>query len=701
MKTNILWIIFCWIGLQSLVFGQNSLKIIDPVRNWTSFAGKITYAEFIVKPGKNFVECDVYMNYLADHSSIKENINHEVAHQFTLPENVLVTDSWLWVDTIIMKALILERNEAFNIYEGIVNRRQDPSILYKNSAKDYLFRIYPILYNQTRRVKLSLTIPIELTRGKRTFTLPTNMISSSSLVPNVVVKILNSNDFEISYQGQNPLVMQHDEKLGVIYKTNVHPTLGSPVFTVEELTPHLQFSYTTETNGTSSSGFYQIALNAEATFEFSAKEDRNVVLVIDHDSIYSHLSKADVLLSVRSFVQNYLSAGDSLQIVYNGIGTKKYYQDFVPLDDFEFQLPITEIKLGDFSAVPSSLFEAYEIAKQRSNTFMIVFTSGGNIVNATQSQSIKNNLVNTYGKLMRTFVNSYVNEKASSVWVTNQHHRGNNLLYNILATNSNGYLQTTPITTKSYDSWSPLLTIFGDYFEGQTQKPFEVQYFLKPEGGLTYDNVSVQKGTTSWFQTGQLFQTGRFAGKPPFILDAVVFIDGQVSSRKIVFDSTFKTQQLHVYKTTHAGYKILDLELRSVVNHKNSIIDLSLENRVLSRHTAFLALEPGLQEPCFDCIDESSTTGTDDETKNVQWKVYPNPFSDIVYLEIHGLNEDERIDQVSLFDTKGAIYKVDIKYHYEAGKWMIQLDGNTLLPGVYIVRVQVGNRVLTYKVVKI
>src|SRR5690606_6702954 len=107
-------------------------------------------------------------------------------------------------------------------------------------------------------------------------------------------------------------------------------------------------------------------------------------------------------------------------------------------------------------------------------------------------------------------------------------------------------------------------------------------------------------------------------------------------------------------------HKILAMENANLLANKFNIINSSLSHRVLSRYTAFLALEPGLQDPCVDCTDESSTTSTDDLTESVQCKVYPNPFYDKVVLELSGINSDEKPEDISLYNTRGEKQEVKI-----------------------------------------
>ena len=59
----------------------------------------------------------------------------EVEYFFSLPDGAVVTDSWLWVEDVIIRADIQDAWTAQETYENIVRRRRDPSILYKRGPE--------------------------------------------------------------------------------------------------------------------------------------------------------------------------------------------------------------------------------------------------------------------------------------------------------------------------------------------------------------------------------------------------------------------------------------------------------------------------------------------------------------------------------------------------------------------------------------
>lgn len=693
-KLSILHFLFVLVVCSGLS-GQNSFRIQDPDRTWSNITGTISYVEYVIRPGKNFVTCDLYMTYLCKNPNFNPNIQYEVSHLFTLPANTLVTDSWLWVDTTIMKADILERSEAINIYEGIVKRRRDPSLLLKNSPTSYDFKIYPIFNNNFRRVKLRFEIPIEINKDSRSFSLPVSMLLTSLVKPEVIIKIIDDENYTYSTDFGVPVTMVDDPKLGFIYQAKVIPEVDLLNIQIESGPFEPSLSYVYENQTSPPNGFYQISMQPSSAFEFSSHKDRNVVLLIEHDSVFSYFTKQHVMQAATDFVEKYLREGDSLQILYNGTGIKKHYSDFIPYNDLKSMAPISSVKLGSFSTMPSSLFESHELLKNRSNPVLVIFSSAGNITSPTIAQAIKNELEASYGSLVKTFVFSYINEKATQYSYSGQAFRGNALLHVILTSNSGGHLGSTPLNLKSVQGWIPHRNTFGRQFDLLTQKPFEIQYTFKPHNGLTYDNILFRNDANGWMQIG------RFTGSPPFELDAVLWIDNQLSQRNLTIEGNEESAEVEKFRQIHQGHKILAMENTNLLANKFNIINASLTHRVLSRYTAFLALEPGLQDPCVDCTDESSTTSTDDLSESVQWKVYPNPFYDRVVLELSGLNSDEKPEEISLYNTQGEKQDVTVFILQDGDKWLFEVHSGDIPAGVYFLKVRVGKRILTHKLVKI
>jgi hypothetical protein len=81
--------------------------------------------------------------------------------------------------------------------------------------------------------------------------------------------------------------------------------------------------------------------------------------------------------------------------------------------------------------------------------------------------------------------------------------------------------------------------------------------------------------------------------------------------------------------------------------------------------------------------------GVNEWDQDIQISIYPNPASDVLFIEAM-----EKIESIIIYDSKGD--KV-IRWHGDQGKVDLQVDG--LAPGIYLVRVETGGGVVSRKVV--
>ena len=109
--------------------------------------GAIEDAYITVKPLGAYYELGIYMTFYSKGTSYQHyNENLEIDLKFELENDAIVTDSWLWIGDSIVKAEIKEGRIATDIYEGIVNRNKDPSLLKKitPSGNEYQLKVFPL-----------------------------------------------------------------------------------------------------------------------------------------------------------------------------------------------------------------------------------------------------------------------------------------------------------------------------------------------------------------------------------------------------------------------------------------------------------------------------------------------------------------------------------------------------------------------------
>ena len=182
--------------------GQSILTVSDP-RNWGGEQpGTIEQAVLEIRPAGAYLEFSLEFSLSSAgtyYDSVHDTV--EAVLNFDLPVGAIIHDSWLWVGPDIVQGLLLERNQANNTYEGIVNRRRDPSILFKNTDTEYQLRVFPMAGNESRRVKIQYLLPARFSLSEMTAKLPVSLLKASRVVPSLLVMVHTNATF------QNPKIL--------------------------------------------------------------------------------------------------------------------------------------------------------------------------------------------------------------------------------------------------------------------------------------------------------------------------------------------------------------------------------------------------------------------------------------------------------------------------------------------------------------
>ncbi|MBK8701284.1 MAG: hypothetical protein IPN29_17770 [Saprospiraceae bacterium] len=419
--------------LLSQCYNCESLWMQDPKSPWKRTQGSIYDVSMIVKPVGKFFQVDVYMSYKSDpnyYNNVTDTF--EVQHYFTLPDNVSFTDSWLWVDTTIMKADILERYSAFNIYEGIVNRRQDPSVLYKNSSGGYEFRIFPLPAKKFRKVKLSMMIPANENDG---FYLPLSMFRYSKPTPEIQVLVYGDDTDKIPVLSNGAVFEAKVHatlgayKLAKIPSTQVQTQAGIALSMVTETAP-VSIAYGTEENQTGE-GYYQLTFDPSTLLGVDTLNRRSLVFLIDHHSQTTLYNKTEVLAAARQMIKRVVRPNDRFRILYNHFSIKEVSPTWINGSEVDLESIFAGIQLGSASLLTSGLYEAYNYVLDEEDGQVIVISSDASKYQQLEAQQLKNELVDELGELRPTFILDYAayNTHYHSTYYNGKYYYGNEVFY--------------------------------------------------------------------------------------------------------------------------------------------------------------------------------------------------------------------------------------------------------------------------------
>ena len=306
--------------ITNLSFAYNYLTVQDPRGFRGSGNGTIEEAVVNLKPLGVYTQVDLYLTFSARGLWFNNSDTLEVQYYFSLPENAIVYDSWLWLDQDTIKAKIMDQWTASSIYESIVKRRRDPSILFKRSATDYELRIFPMVGDKTRKVKISYLVPTQWNSSFVTTPLSTSLFTVSL---NALNKIeLNVNLWD---KWKNPQIIEYSNIKFQNVQDSIHGDFYKAEIPKEDIQNNLNFGVSSPLKdgifvgryGNETNGVYQMVFLPATVLNIS--EPKKTAILIDYDPSMSSVTKKELLSNLKSTLVSNFTSKDSFNLIFSKI----------------------------------------------------------------------------------------------------------------------------------------------------------------------------------------------------------------------------------------------------------------------------------------------------------------------------------------------------------------------------------------------
>jgi len=781
------------------------LSVSDPRTSWNTEQGTISDATFSIRPSGAFSEVSVYLTFSAQNTSWATKTDSlEIVLDFDLPKNAQVTDSWLWMGDEIVKALMLDRSQATQIYENIVKRRRDPSIVYKNSPTQYQLRVFPMLGNASRKVKLTFLIASQLESGVAITNIPLNIVQASRTLPPSLACIAHTNQTWSSPSlKQFPLIQFNSvsDSQPLKGKKAVITSLAGLSFL------GMEYSHTVNTNKyfttytQNGETYYQIMIDHMQAFGL-AKPAKKTVFVLDYESPaetetvkypYTHsgynynssnwssntiyddtstFSKRnlhnfyDVKQALKNILHDKFTDDDQFNIAFskNTIAEKKseswILSNFANINTYIDGLDST---MAGKSSLVHSLPEAYQFLKAQGGGSIFIISNRHIYENITATGGLLEKLKTINFKADRIDLFDFSNVAKASLPTNNDwnYYYGNGV---IISTTYNNKLYQLASHTKYFNQilggcysyyyknrysngnsyWEKCHTnnnltstavVFDDYFEKLTN--FDYTAFIN-SGYNSGEYLLGMAGSTTLYPYGKLSLIGKYKGTMPLHLRLSASYKGVKKYATLSFNSSDTIAASGLLRQFWAGHEISALEQTCDVSNnyyydyyysncspdvetRLQIARVSLDNRVLSRYTAFFAPEIGFLEveACTTCVDESvdnfpstalssafgqpsffnsgqaitSILDADSVFNSLAVVIFPNPAIEKATIRLNKLDQiAASLIKIEIYNTQGSLLLtldnpeiVGNKLEYE---WKLTDQyGNRVAKGIYIIAI--------------
>mgnify|MGYP001426978458 CR=1 FL=1 len=651
------------LAAMGLLRAQTEMYINHPQQWWFWHEPcSIEEALVTVSPHGLYMEVGLFLTFESP-GFIPQGDSLEIEMKFDLPEGALLVDSWLWVEDEIIRAAILDRWTATTIYEGIVQRRQDPSLLYRLEDGRYRLQIYPLLAGQSRKVKITYLVPAQWSASEVSAALPMNILAASATPvqhPGLRVKA-NSIWGEPRLKGltgATPNWMQPEDGIWETILPANNPNLKLAVDA--PLTEGI-FVSTIPVDGPD---VYQMAIVPEALFELDETGGRKLLVAMEYQTGNSPLlSKSALLNEIKQRLLETLTPDDYFNLLVTdywagGQFSPRFFRPhWVAAHPDSIVAAIAAMSgFSSNSNLPGMLSEGISFIQNNGNDGQLLLFANSDQLSdfATANPLIEalQNLMN--GHLIPINICDFQSAGFDNQWIENTLFRGNEYLYTNLARISGGnFFNQLGCCQTFYDNAQQI-------FELQDGLPGIVDIYTGLESGFSFQryNLGISSGQTDLRKP--ILQLGRLQGNGAFRIEANMERNGVFQSRQILLTEDLSVHSDSMIREMWAGNHLALLDAQANSNASvQAAIQFSMAERVLGKYTAFLCLEPSQGgEPCPTCTDEDDVILVDTETVSpkpkLEWSAFPNPFSQQVRVDLslpENLNPDDCT--LVLFDATG------------------------------------------------
>lgn len=615
-----------------MVLGYDRLQIQHPQQTWRSGQGTIEEGIISIRPQGVYMEYGLYLTFSARGLNFTAADSVEVQFFFDLPPEAIVHDLWLWVDDQIMRALIMDRWTASSIYEDIVKRRRDPCILFKNSATSYELRIYPMKGNARRKIKLTYLMPAQWSATAVSAALPTNLLrTSKNPLATFYLLFWPQTDWQYPRLLEFPEVAfnENEDAFFGLYKRADIPAAAVVTSLNFALDSPMRNGIYVSRYPVGNGGIYQLALLPSQALQLQAQ--RKVAMLFDYLAGKSSITTNEVLNGVKAMLREQFTPADSFNLIFSNLAIRRAGENWFAAAPAAIDQAFANAgsnPLASYSNLPALLANGLDFVKQHGNDgSLLLITNSDQVGDYRVANPLLADLLSKMNPALPIHVADFTNTNATYYYYGGRSYFGNEYFYQNLTQRTYGNFTNI----RAAGSFSGMLTAMAQTLTGFIDS-FDLYTTL--ENGFCFGRYNLGATGSAIYLNRPILQVGKFNGDFPFVVRAAGVYKQQTFSTNKNFAADEAALSDSVAQEIWTGNYIAALEAQPQTNELiKQILEVSLRERVLSRYTAFLALEPNdTVKVCQDCKDESKLVSSialreKEAPDDSLLQAYPNPFN--------------------------------------------------------------------------
>ncbi len=676
-----------------------TLTVADVRQSATTRKGTIEEATLSVRTKGLYLEYGLYLTFSARGATFYTNGDSlEVVLNFSLPAEAIVHDSWLWIGEDIVKARMYDRWTATTIYESIVNRRQDPSILVKNSATSYQLRVFPMTLNGTRKVKITWLQPLALYDNRSVADLPFHILkASANAVQDFNLLVWSDDRFQAPVLAdQSDLAFEQidDALAGTFYRTSLTPAWYNEGLQLQFASPLLDGLYISKfDNGDDK--YYQLAVLP--AYFLPNPDRRKAAVLLDYEPTANAPTIAKLLVNTKSALLNSLSPTDSFNLFFSNLVIQPYADRWMPAhpDTINQVFANLDNPMAGYSNLQALLVGGIVWTRQNGGGEIVVATNTNDFANLQASNLLLNDLLDLLDESVSIHVVDYNETNSPVINLNNQSYYASGYFLSNLAALSGGTYY------KTYNT-QLLKTALINCMSNLDQTSGLTEIYPQTQGGFCYGRFVVDPKNNLNRPVGQV---GKYVGDPPFVVNINGLAGNQPYNIVLATEPDDFAPADTLLEEMWYGKFVQSLEAEPQTNATiSNILYQSLTGWVLSRYTALLCLE-NTSWACDDCEDETQYVSTDDlAAADSLVSAAPNPFTTRCTVTIKSGAGSVETQPLEIFALDGRLVRRldpvgqpgSVQYEWD-GK---DRSGAELPPGMYLAFWRSGARKGVLKLLK-
>ncbi|MCF8245320.1 MAG: T9SS type A sorting domain-containing protein [Saprospiraceae bacterium] len=701
-------------------FSQTSLRIINPNWWWAGSGeeGTIEEAVFTVEPKGIYTEIGLYLTFSAQSLGYSNSDSVEIVFDFNLPQGAIIHDSWLWVGNVIVKADIIDRWTAIETYEDIVDRRRDPSLLYRKPDGGYQLRVFPLPGQETRKVKITWLTPTRWSAETVTTMLPTDLLKVSLNAPSKIqIVALPSPSWPNPRLSENLLSdfqPANDPVWGDILVANLDwLEITEPVEFIVDAP--LQDGVFASQLDDGDGRFYQLAYLPPNLPQNN--NPRKIAFLFDHENNNASFGSANLFGFLKRSLPDLLTEADSFNMFFprGTLTVERLAEQWISGDPATVHqlLDTLENPLSGLYGLENLFDDAFDFIKDNGGSADIVLFASSSPNNAWQWETVANNILNEMDALGLDVTIHVVNfqdlnlgsQSTPEGYVPTLPHQQ---IYETIASETGGKFYGDP--AKGGNLWETI----RDVLEELTGEPAVFDLSTDLANGFTWQRYLVNYAGQSMNANRPVLQVGRYEGDFPMEIEYNLLTQSGFFSDTKTLEASQIAASDSLGREAWFGPHLAALEGGSLSDFQvQNIINTSITERVLCSYTAFLALEPNQGgEPCLACWGSPEdvviwATEEKKATAEISLEASPNPFTDKVRIRLTFKQQNMGAGaKLLIYNAQGRMVKqFEVVGLQGDGEYELVWDGfsdngSPLSAGIYFVIFRTESGVVSCKLVK-